>query len=72
MEKIYVLKRDKFIKGPYSLKEIELKGLKNTDKVWYEGMKDWAFASNIAEFKAFIRLKADSSSSGGFFARLFK
>ncbi len=72
MEKIFVLKRDKFIKGPYTLKEVQLKGLKNTDKVWYEGIKDWTFAINIAEFKDIISTKSETSTSGNFLSRLFK
>jgi hypothetical protein len=72
MEKIFVLKRDKFIKGPYTLEEIQLKGLKNTDKVWYEGIKDWTFATNIAEFKYIISTKSETSTSGNFLNRLFK
>lgn len=72
MEKIFVLKRDKFIKGPYTLKEVQLKGLKSTDKVWYEGIKDWTFAINILEFKDFIRTKSETSISGSFLSCLFK
>lgn len=72
MEKIYVLKRDKFIKGPYTLKEVQLKGLKSTDKVWYQGIKDWTFATNIAEFKDLIHTKSESSNNSNFFSRLFK
>jgi hypothetical protein len=71
MEKIYVLKRDKFIKGPYTLQEIQLKGIKSTDKVWYEGIKDWTFATNIVELKDFIRTKTESSTSSSFLSRLF-
>jgi hypothetical protein len=72
MEKIFVLKSDKFIKGPYTLKEVQLKGLKSTDKVWYEGIQDWTFAINIAEFKDLIRTKSETSTSSNFLSRLFK
>jgi len=72
MEKIYVLKRDKFIKGPYTLREVQLKGLKNTDKVWYEGIQDWTLATDIPDFKDFIRTKSESARSGSFLSRFFK
>ncbi len=72
MEKIFVLKHDKFMKGPYTLNELKVKGLKSTDKVWYEGMKDWIFAGNLSEFKDIIQTKSTSISSGNFLSRLFK
>ena len=72
MEKIFVLKHDKFMKGPFTLHELKVKGLKSTDKIWYEGMKDWMFAGNLLEFKDIIHTKSASGSSGNFLSRLFK
>lgn len=71
MEKIYVLKQDKFMYGPLTYLQIKAKGLRESDKIWYEGMTDWLPAINIAEFKELVRTTNDKLSQGNFFTRLF-
>jgi len=41
MNKIYVLKKGKYMYGPYTLEELKNNNPKIGDKVWYEGLKDW-------------------------------
>ena len=50
MNKIYILKKHKLIKGPYKLEYLEKTGLKDTDLVWYEGLADWTCAKDIDLF----------------------
>ena len=71
MEKIYVLKQDKFMYGPLSYSQIKVKGLRESDKIWYEGMSDWLPATSINEFKELVRT-TNNLSNGNFFTRLFK
>ena len=48
MDKIYILKKDKLITGPYSLQSVKDKGiLRKSDLVWYEGLSDWTPANQI-------------------------
>ncbi|MBC7650197.1 MAG: DUF4339 domain-containing protein [Deinococcales bacterium] len=72
MEKIYVLKQNKFMYGPLTYLQIKAKGLRDSDQIWYEGMSDWLPATNIAEFKELVRTTNDKISSSSFFTRLFK
>jgi hypothetical protein len=47
MNKIFVLKRSKFITGPFSIEQLKETGLKSSDKVWYEGVTDWQPAATL-------------------------
>ena len=71
MEKIYVLKQDKFMYGPLTYLQIKAKGLRESDQIWYEGMVDWLPATNIAEFKELVRTTNNKIPQGNFFTRLF-
>jgi hypothetical protein len=71
MEKIYVLKQDKFMYGPLTFMQIQAKGLRESDQIWYEGMNDWLPATSLNDFKALIRTSSEKSN-GNFFTRLFK
>lgn len=54
MQKIYILKKQKLIKGPYSLEKIREKGVKYSDMVWYEGLADWTPVDKIEAFENYI------------------
>ena len=47
MDQIYILKKQKLMYGPYTLKVIKQKGLKQTDLIWYKGLADWTPAENL-------------------------
>lgn len=47
MDKIYILKKQKLMYGPYTMQKIREKGVKPSDLVWYEGIKDWTPAEKI-------------------------
>lgn len=40
--------------GPYTLQTIKEKGIKPSDLVWYDGLKDWTPAENIDFLTAFL------------------
>ncbi len=48
MDKIYVLKKGKFISGPFTLEYLQQKGLKSLDKIWYESLSDWQDAEALS------------------------
>ena len=50
MEKIYLMKKDKVMLGPYTLEKLKEKQLKTSDLVWYEGLADWTPVGNLADF----------------------
>ncbi len=52
MQKIYLLRKDKIMLGPFSLEKLQEKQLKPSDLVWYEGLPDWTPAGNLEQFKA--------------------
>jgi hypothetical protein len=49
MNKIFILKKARYITGPFSIEQLIQSGLKSTDKVWYEGMIDWQPASVLQQ-----------------------
>jgi hypothetical protein len=51
MEKIYLLKKDKIMLGPYSIQNLKEKNLKASDLIWYEGLPDWTPVGNLMPFK---------------------
>ena len=53
--KIYILKKKKFISGPYSIHALKIRGLRASEKVWYEGLGDWIAVDQKVEFKQLIR-----------------
>jgi hypothetical protein len=52
MEKIYILKHDKVMLGPFTLESLKEKNLKPSDLIWYEGLTDWIPAGNFSELKS--------------------
>ena len=50
MEKVYLLKKDKVMLGPFTLEKLKEKELKSSDLIWYEGLADWTPAGNLDEF----------------------
>ena len=55
MDKIYILKKQKIIHGPYSLERVKERGLKYTDMVWYEGLEDWTPVDQVKIFEGYIK-----------------
>ena len=60
MEKIYVLKKNKLIRGPYTYRALKIRGIKEDDKIWYEGLKDWIPVMNINEFREIVKIRTRS------------
>ena len=58
MDKIYILKKNKLISGPYSLQTVKDRGLYNNDMIWYEGLNDWTPAGQLEDFEGSIRSSA--------------
>lgn len=55
MRKIYILKRQKLMFGPYNMDTIAKRGLKQTDLVWYEGLDDWTPALEIDSLQGHVK-----------------
>jgi len=55
MDKIYILKKQKLMFGPYSLKVVKERGLKKSDMIWYEGLPDWTPVTKVAGMVDFIK-----------------
>lgn len=67
MNKIFILKKGKYISGPYSLEQLQQKGLRATDKVWHDGLGDWQPASFLEQYgiavdNADMQIKAKARS----------
>lgn len=70
---IYLLKKNKLLKGPYTLDVLKDKGLKANDMVWFKGLDDWTEAKNVEILDEIVDSKAcHGEESKGFFARLFR
>jgi hypothetical protein len=70
MDKIYILKKDKLISGPYSLQYVKDKGmLRTTDMVWYEGLTDWTPVSQVDLFEGHIKEHVKTEKT--FFDKVF-
>jgi len=41
MRKFFILKKGKYITGPFTLEQLKEKEIKETDKIWYDGLADW-------------------------------
>ncbi|MBC7721772.1 MAG: DUF4339 domain-containing protein [Pedobacter sp.] len=59
-EKIYLLKENKLIRGPYTYSALKIRGIRKDDKIWYEGLKDWTPVISIEEFKEMVKIKTHS------------
>lgn len=69
---IYILKKSKLLKGPYTLDILKDKGIRSTDMVWFKGLEDWTEAKNVQILDSIIDWDAqDSERDKGFFSRLF-
>lgn len=64
MDKIYVLKKGKFISGPFSLQQLIQNGLKASDKIWYDGLADWKDAASLSDQGVKIISSSESASLG--------
>jgi hypothetical protein len=71
MEKIYILRKDKLIIGPFNSKKIAQKGLKVTDKIWYEGLEDWTPVEQLAHLVPCIVTAQPVKHNLSFFQKLF-
>lgn len=60
MDKIYILKKNKLIRGPYTYGALKIRGIKEEDKIWYEGLKDWTPVIGMDEFKEIVRSRTRS------------
>lgn len=56
MKKVFVLKsKGTVMSGPYDIESLKERGIKPTEKVWWEGLPDWLSAQDVPEFTSFIR-----------------
>ncbi len=69
MDKIYVLKKDMMIHGPYNMQSIKKFKLRNTDKVWYEGLNDWTPVTQLDAFQKEIKDRLERKET--FFGKVF-
>ena len=60
MDKIYVLKKGKFISGPFQLEQLVSNGLKESDKIWFEGLADWKEAKTLQNHAVPILSESES------------
>ncbi|MDE3125379.1 MAG: DUF4339 domain-containing protein [Bacteroidota bacterium] len=70
MEKIYILRKGKLIIGPFNISKITKRGLKISDKVWYEGLEDWTPVAELAHLAPCI-ITPSQSSNTSFFQKVF-
>lgn len=73
MKNIYILKKRKLLYGPYSLDVVKQKGLKKTDMVWYQGLKDWTPVENVDALTSYIIKKEEARKyvKKTFFEKIF-
>lgn len=69
MDKIYILKKDMMIHGPYNVHSLKKFKLRKTDKVWYEGLNDWTPVTQIEAFQK--EIKEPSKRKETFFTKVF-
>ncbi|WP_298299401.1 GYF domain-containing protein [Hydrotalea sp.] len=70
MEKIYILRKGKLIIGPFNLNKIAKRGLKISDKVWYEGLEDWTPVEELSHLVPCI-ITNNNSDNSSFFEKVF-
>ena len=63
MDKIYILKKGKFISGPFQLEQLKSNGLKESDKIWYEGLADWKDAITLQAHGIAITAPVDATTN---------
>ncbi|HMZ47129.1 MAG TPA: DUF4339 domain-containing protein [Chitinophagaceae bacterium] len=69
-EKIYILKKKKYIYGPYNFETLKQNNLKAGDMIWYEGLKDWVPVEEIEGLASFII--SDNTNNNGSKKSFFK
>ena len=72
MNKIYVLKNDKIMSGPFTLDALREKGLKSTEKIWFEGLAEWEPAEFLVAHGVKVHSATVTSDKKGFMKSLFK
>lgn len=71
MNKIYVLKKKVIIRGPYTTETLSKRGLRETDLIWYEGLKDWTLPKEIDHLKNSIRYISNDSKDTTLVEKIF-
>jgi hypothetical protein len=73
MEKIYILRKQKVISGPYTLERIKSRGgLRYNDMIWYEGLADWTPADQVEKLSEYVRRSISGRSlSSNIFDKVF-
>lgn len=73
MDKIYILRNKRIMQGPYSLEQLEEKGLLHDDMVWYDGLQDWVTVDAVPELLPFLKSESHKHSgknSSSFISRI--
>jgi hypothetical protein len=68
MEKIYILRKHKVIRGPYTFEKIKERGLRYNDMIWYDGLSDW---TPVDQLEIFIGHINKSESGLGLSSSIF-
>jgi hypothetical protein len=72
IDKIYILKKKKYMYGPYTTESLKQNVIKQGDMIWYEGLKDWQPVEEIDFFAKFIGNSKDNNEpKKSFFKKLF-
>jgi hypothetical protein len=46
------------MQGPYSLEQLEEKGLLQDDMVWYDGLQDWVTLNEVPQLLSYLKTDA--------------
>lgn len=49
--------------GPFDFTELDQRGIKPTEKVWWEGLSDWIPSTEVPELAQFIREKTTRTTT---------
>ncbi len=57
IDKIYILKKKKYMYGPYTTESLKQNVIKQGDMIWYEGLKDWQPVEEIDFFQNLLAIQ---------------
>lgn len=72
IDKIYILKKKKYMYGPYTTESLKQNVIKQGDMIWYEGLKDWQPVEEMDFFAEFVgKTKDNKVTKKSFFKKFF-
>ncbi len=74
MDKIYILKNNKILVGPFTIEKLVERTVRPNDLIWYEGLADWIEAEKIPALHIAITAAKteEPKSSNSFIRRITK